>query len=238
MNMCKRIALLVSLMATSLSYGTVYFQNTGTTSGWNKVYAQQIGRVYQTSSPTWNGGTALAFEQTWNGVLTGYHSEAIKNTTQSNGQDRYYGKVIRLPSNWQFHNKNDTFSQYSPENPEGPWMLNYIQGSNLYIQDRVTGSNTANLGGISANTWVRIVVRLRLKTDGTGLQQVWVNGVSKLRSAGNLSVPGTTLRWSNGIYCTHWRSTAPGSGDQLKRTIYQDHFRVASSYTEAEPANW
>jgi hypothetical protein len=232
------LSLALALCASAwTARGTVYFQNDGSLSGWSEQTLQQKGRIYTTSSPNYGSGTSLAFEQTWNNVLTGYHSEVLKATTQSNGQDRYYGKVIRLPSNWQFINANNTFQQFSPENPEGPWMLNWIQGNHLYIQTK-NGTGNADLGTISANTWVRIVVRLKLATSG-GAQEVWVNGTKKLSQTNiAITVPGTTLRWSNGIYCTAWRNAAPASGDQLVRTIYQDHFRVASSYSEADPSSW
>ena len=131
------IAIALAMTTAVSSYATVYFQNTGLKAGWDDVYTQQVGSIDEVASPTWNNtGTALAFTQTWNGVLTGHHSEAVKFTTQSEGEDRYYGKVIYFPSNWYVENDNYTFSQYSPENPSGPWMLNWIQSRNLKIQDR------------------------------------------------------------------------------------------------------
>jgi hypothetical protein len=215
---------------------TVYFENAGTTSGWSKVYAQQIGRVLQVTSPVYRGSTALGFEQTFNDVLTGYHSETIIASIQSNNQDRYYGKVIRVPSNWAFDDNNITYQQWSPENPEGPWMLNWIGRNNrMYIQARPSGGNP-DVGFIAAGVWVRVVHRLNLRTSG-GVQQFWVDGTQTLNrtNVSNLVVPGTTLRWSNGIYCTQWRTSVPTT---KFRIIYQDNYRVASSYAEAEPANW
>ncbi len=44
------------------------------------------------------------------------------------------------------------------------------------------------------------------------------------------------MRWSVGIYVTWWRDQEPGP--QLTRGIYHDHMRIASTYQEAEPANW
>ena len=224
------------LTMPSAGQATVYFQNTGTTSGWSKVYSQQIGRVFQVTSPVYAGTTALAFEQTFNNVLTGYHSETIIASIQSNGQDRYYGKVIRVPSNWAFDDNNITYQQWSPEDPEGPWMLNWIGRSNrMYIQAKPNGGQP-DVGYIGAGVWVRVVHRLNLRTTG-GVQQFWTNGTMTLNRTGidNLVVPGTTLRWSNGIYCTQWRTSTPTT---KYRIIYQDNFRVASSYAEAEPANW
>lgn len=230
----KLIAALAFTAATSSALGTVYFENTGTTAGWDTVYTQQIGKITVVNSPVYRGSTAIAFEQTWNNVMTGYHSEVIKRTTQSEGQDRYYGKVIRLPSDWYWENDNYTFSQWSPENPEGPWCLQFIQNQDMRIQNKVAGG-IANLGAISRGVWIRVVVRLRMTT--TGIQEVWVNGVKKLSASGSVQVPGTTIRWSNGIYCTGWRDTVPPTAARY-RVIYQDHFRVASSYTEAEPESW
>jgi hypothetical protein len=220
-----------------LGEAAVQFQNTGTTSGWSKVYTQQIGRVYQATSPVYKGSTALAFEQTWNNVQTGYHSESIRANAQSNNSDRYYGKALRIPSNWPFHDDNVTFQQWSPENPEGPWMLHFIQGNRFRIQARPSGG-VVDAGAVSAGVWQRIVVRLNLRTSG-GAQQVWVNGTQTLNrtNVSNIVVPGTTLRWSNGIYCTGWRDSVPPSNVR-KLTIYQDHFRIASSMAEADPANW
>jgi len=150
-----------ALLCLALTAGpvgaTVHFENAGTTSGWSKVYTQQIGRVLQVTSPVYRGGTALGFEQTFNDVLTGYHSESIIATIQSNNQDRYYGKAIRVPANWAFDDNNITYQQWSPEDPEGPWMLNWIGRNNrMFIQTRPSG--TADVGFIGAGVWVRVVV--------------------------------------------------------------------------------
>lgn len=223
------------LAAAASSQATVYFQNSGTTSGWSKVYAQQKGRVFQVSSPVYRGSTALAFEQTWNNVMTGYHSEAIQWNAQAEGQDRYYGKVIRFNSDWAWENDNYTFAQWSPENPEGPWCLQFLQNQNLRIQRKTGTGGIADLGAISRGVWIRTVVRFRMTTSG--IQEAWVNGTRKLSVSGSVQVPGTTVRWSNGIYCTGWRDTVPATAYR-KRTIYQDNFRIASSYSEAEPSSW
>ena len=228
------LALTLALAAVS-SEATVYFQNAGTTSGWSKVYAQQIGRVYQVSSPVYKGSTALAFEQTWNNVQTGYHSEVIRANAQAEGQDRYYGKVVRFNSDWVWENDNYTFAQWSPENPEGPWCLQFLQNQNLRIQRKAGSGGIADLGAITRGVWIRIVVRFRL--TATGIQEAWVNGSKKLSVSGSITVPGTTVRWSNGIYCTGWRDTTPATNVR-KRTIYQDNFRIASSLAEAEPSSW
>jgi hypothetical protein len=226
--------LLVLLAATSTSFATVYFENSGTTSGWSKVYTQQVGRIYTTSTDAYKG-SSIAFEQTWNNVMTGYHSEAIKDNAQAEGQDRYYGKVIRLPADWYWENDNYTFSQWSPESPEGPWCLQFVQNQNLRIQNKVTGG-ISDLGAISRGVWIRLVVRLKVSTT-SGVHEAWVNGTKKMSSSGNVDLPGNTLRWSNGLYCTGWRDTTPVSAAR-KRTIYQDHFRITSSYSEANPSSW
>src|SRR6185436_14610397 len=98
------------------SKATVYFQNSGTISGWTEADPQHNGTITQVSSPTYKGSTALRMTQTFDGSYSGrYHSETVKSTTQSNGQDRYYGQTIYLPSNWVYINQNATFQQFSPE---------------------------------------------------------------------------------------------------------------------------
>jgi hypothetical protein len=230
---------MLALFALAASPGgaTVYFQNTGTLSGWTSATPQggTIGRVVQVSSPTFKGSTAILTEQTFK-TTQGAHSETILAKAQANHQDKYYGQAIFLPSNWIFHDKNDTFQQFSPENPAGPWNLNWIQNNHIFI--RVAGTHY-DLGTISKATWTRVVVRF--KTSNPGVFQYWVNGSRKASVTNvNLTIPNgsPTMRWSSGIYCTSWRTTPPPPGDMKTRGIYHDQHRIASSYAEAEPANW
>src|SRR5690349_9591384 len=140
MNMFRSfIAAAAVLAMASLSYGTVYFQNTGTVSGWsspntNPVKGDDKGTVTQVSSPTYKGPTSLKATQTYDPAYSartnytgGYHAEVVLFKAQNTGTDRYYGQALMLPSTWAFHNTNDTFEQFSPENPSGPWALNWIQ---------------------------------------------------------------------------------------------------------------
>ncbi|WP_433186482.1 polysaccharide lyase [Actinoallomurus sp. CA-150999] len=215
----------------------VYFQDTGTTGGWDKAYTQKQGVIRTVSSPAYKGSTAIEAKQTYIEETGGYHSEVIKSGAQSVGQDRYYGQAIYLPAGWQFHDQNVTFQQWSPEDPEGPWLLMFVYGDELRYGG--SGGISGTIGAISSlrGTWIRVVTRLKL-ASGTGAFEVWVNGKKLVSRTGMTVLPSTsqTIRWSSGIYCTAWRTGKPAAQSVL--SIFHDQARIASSYTLAEPANW
>jgi MYXO-CTERM domain-containing protein len=72
----------------------------------------------------------------------------------------------------------------------------------------------------------------------SGPFEVWVNGTKTASASINLVVGGDppTIRWSTGIYCTAWRTQQPAGGSPI--SVWHDHLRVATTYNEAEPANW
>jgi hypothetical protein len=85
-------------------------------------------------------------------------------------------------------------------------------------------------------TWIRIVTHIKMARSG-GQLEIWVNGQKRVSKTGNYAPrKATSLRWSTGLYETYWFREKPKGPRQL--TIYLDHFRVASSYALAEPANW
>ncbi|MEU1799573.1 heparin lyase I family protein [Streptomyces sp. NPDC019937] len=217
----------------------VYFQNEGTVEGWSNYpqKPQKQGVIRNVSTPAYKGGNAIEAKQTYIDEGGGYHSETIQGSTQAVGQDRYYGQAVYLAPTWQFHNQNVTFQQWSPEDPEGPWELMFIQNDDL----RIGGS-----GGFSAHvakvtnlrgTWIRIVTRLKFDA-ANGAIEIWVNGVKAYSKTGVPVLPKTshTIRWSSGIYCTGWRENLPAGPREL--SVFHDQARIANSYSLAEPANW
>ena len=241
--MLKRRAALAGLFVLMAVPGraTVYFQNEGSKTGWSN-YPQDpenLGRIDVVSSPTYKGTSALRFEQTydaaWSAQGRGYHAEVVQSGVQRLGEDRYYGGAVYLPSNWSFIDKNTTFWQFSPESPSGPWNLNWVQQNEIRI--RVMGTHYT-LATIGAGVWNRCVARFKLSST-SGAFQYWVNGSLRQTVTGNVVPPNgaQTIRWSVGIYVTWWRD-ATDPGGPSTRYLYQDHHRIASSYAEAEPANW
>jgi hypothetical protein len=216
----------------------VYFQNRGSVEGWDHAYTQKQGVIETVDSPTYKGAHALAATQTYVEETGGYHSEVLKRGAQSVGEDRYYGQAIRLAPDWTFHNQNVTFQQWSPEDPEGPWLLMFVIGST--IQFGGSGGIKGTVGSISGlrGTWIRVVTRLKLADNGQGAFEVWLNGTKTVSRTGITVLPSTsqTIRWSNGIYCTAWRDGTPSGPRSL--TILHDNHRIASTYALAEPANW
>lgn len=216
----------------------VFFQNRGSVEGWDYSYTQKQGVIRTVDTPVYKGAHALEATQTYIEETGGYHSEVLKRGAQSVGQDRYYGQAIRLASDWRFHDQNVTFQQWSPEDPEGPWLLMFVIGDEI----RFGGSSgiKGTVGSITdlRGTWIRIVVRLKLAGDGQGAYEVWLNGRKTVSTTGTTVLPSTsqTIRWSNGIYCTAWREGTPSGPRTL--TILHDNHRIASTYALAEPANW
>jgi len=239
----RRLAFVVMLVGLASVAGppaqaSVTFQNTGTTSGWTANNARGSAKVSQVSSPVFKGSTALACEVNWVGERSANHAEVMKYNAQSVGQDRYYGQAIRLPANWAFLNKNATFQQFSPEDPSGPWTLNWIQQHDIRI--RIQGTHHV-VGSIDDGVWVSVVARLKMTATG-GIAEYWTNGTKRLsRTNINMLPPkgARTIRWSVGVYATHWRNaTRLEPGEPTKKLIYHDHLRIATSYSEANPTSW
>ena len=222
-----------SAAATAYAPG-VYFENAGSLSGWSRNYAQKNGTIRNVGSPSYKGGNAIEAKQTYINETGGYHSEVIKAGSQSVGQDRYYGQAIFLPADWKFHNQNVTFQQWSPEDPEGPWLLMFVQNDEIRFGG--SGGISGTAGKIRKGTWIRVVTRLKLAASG-GAFEVWVNGKKVVTRSGKI-LPKTsrTIRWSSGIYCTAWREGKPSGSSTL--SVFHDQHRIASTYALAEPANW
>ncbi len=216
----------------------VYFQNRGSVEGWDYAYTQKDGVIATVDSPVYKGAHSLEATQTYIGETGGYHSEVIQRGAQSVGEDKYYGQAIRLAADWEFHDQNVTFQQWSPEDPEGPWLLMFVIGDEIRFGG--SGGIKGTVGSITAlrGTWLRVVTRLKLAGSGAGAFEVWLNGTKTVSRTGITVLPSTsqTIRWSNGIYCTAWRDGTPSGPDVL--TIHHDNHRIASSYALAEPANW
>ncbi|MGP3984848.1 heparin lyase I family protein [Streptomyces sp. KR80] len=217
----------------------VFFEDTGNVQNWNNYpqKPQKKGVLRNVGNPVYKGNSAIEAQQTYINEGGGYHSETVQHGSQVVGQDRYYGQAIYIAPNWQFHDQNVTFQQWSPENPSGPWELMFIQNDELRYGGsggfRGTISKITNLRG----TWIRIVTRLKFhETDGA--IEIWVNGAKKVSRTGIPVLPKTSksIRWSSGIYCTGWRDGLP-SGQRVL-SVFHDHARIASSYNLAEPANW
>jgi hypothetical protein len=227
---------LALLAVSAAARAEVTFQNPGNTMGWGRLFTQKGGTIAEVASPVYRGSTAVRTTQTYmtsDGL--NYHSEIIKNTSQLAGQDLYYGHAFYLPADWQFHDQNVTFQQWAPEDPAGPWILMFVQSDQIRVGGTGIGP-IRNLGALTnlRGSWIRVVTRIHMATDGAF--EVWVNGAKALSVNGDFRARGPSLRWSSGIYCTRWDTEAPLGQREL--SIFHDNLRIATSYDEAEPANW
>jgi hypothetical protein len=228
------LCVLASVIVPSAAHASVSFQNTGTLAGWSNFPQHPCcGPIRQVGSPVFRGAEAIRFEQTFTGFGS-YHNEVVQQPVAPLGSDTYFGFALFLPSDWTFHDQNVTFSQWArSDSSNTPWTLMFVQ--NNEVRTGGSGGIRRVWGTIDKGVWNRIVVRIR--NDNTnGIFEVWINGVNRGRLTGDVSPDGPAIRWSAGQYATFWRTHEPTGNNPI--VTYMDHFRVATTYAEAEPANW
>jgi hypothetical protein len=221
--------------APSAVQARVIFQNTGTLAGWSNFPQRPCcGTIREVTSPVFKGRRAIRFEQTFRGFGS-YHNEVVNRSVGPAGSDTYFGFALFLPANWIFHDQNITFSQWArSDSSNTPWTLMYIQNQDI----RTGGSGGIRkfwASGYTKGVWHRFVVRI-VNHPTNGIFEVWIDGVNRGRLTGDVSPDGPSLRWSLGQYCTFWRQHEPLGNNPV--VTYMDHFRVATTRAEAEPANW
>ena len=216
---------------------TLVFQNVGVKAGWTSIGIQHIGKVDEVAMPTFDGPTALRMEQTFEG-FSGYHSEVRLHEAQGPvGSEAYYGMALYLPPSWIFHDQNVTFQQWARGDVfASPWVLMYVENDEIH-----TGGSGGVRGLIAKITgmqgkWIRVVTHIKHHPTN-GLFEVWVNGVKGLTFTGKVSpAADAPIRWSAGMYCTRWREEQPRGLNPM--VLFQDHYRVATTYEEADPMSW
>jgi hypothetical protein len=222
--------------------GTVFFQNTGTKTGWPNYpqTPQNKGRIDDVTSPVYKGTTAIRFEQTYvQNAPERFHSEVTYFHSQDNGQDRYYGFALYLPTTWHNESVKDNFQQWGTENPGGPWLIMHIDQDHLKAGHPNT-IPTTDYGAITKGVWHRTVARLHMANNVPF--EFWVDGTRKGSTNCTCSATGGSVRWSAGLYIAYWydryRTSGLPSGSQTTRFLYQDQYRIASTYDAADPGNW
>lgn len=233
----------VTLFTIGLSaHGTVVFQNDGATSGWSYTSHDGSGSVSQVSSPTYKGSTALKCYQTWSGSGDyTLHSEAVIRDVGKNGWDRYYGWALYLPSGWNYDStRGQAVSQLAADTSCGGQQTDMFQmkGTHLEVKRELgdpcnpARSTLTVVDPVSTGTWHRIVIHKKWASDSTGNYQVWFDGSKKIEKLNQSnSHNGSYLyRWSIGLYANF--------GSAGSKTLYVDHARCTSSYTESDPASW
>lgn len=222
--------------------GTVTFQNNGTKEGWPNFpqTPQAKGTITDVTTPTFHSTSAIQFTQTFVNNYTGrYHSEVDIEGAQQTNQDRYYGMTFYLPADWQYATDQVNVQQWAGT---GPWIIMRIDGPDMLVLfDHLPDgyfAETHFLSNVPKGTWVRIVTHIKSAPSG-GIFEVWVNGTKVLSHTGNLDAPGNggAIRWSTGCYVSGWFQKSSPQGPST-RLVYGTHYRVATTYDLAEPANW
>jgi len=225
-------------VAGSLSaHAGVSFQNNGTVTNWsNYPQSPAHGNITEVSSPVYGGSTAIRFYQPFEGTNgSSYHCEVDQTPVNPVGSTCYYGFALYLPADFKFSTNQDLcFSQWARSDQTSPWTLMFLHNHEIHTGG--SGGLGRTWGAINAGVWNRIIVKI-VNSSTSGELTVWVNGIQSGTSfTGNITPGGPAIRWSTGQYCTWWKTHIPNGSNPM--ITYEDHFRIASTYAEADPANW
>ena len=239
-------------LAPCLAHATIYFQNSGNTSGWDQLYVEHNGSVTTVNSPVFgSNSTAIQAEQIYDPNYTGrYHAEARLAQGAQQGWDRYYGYALYLPSDWQFVDQNFNIMQFigtPPCSTSGgkPWTMLWIRNNSLTTR-LTTGPDGCNrtdqnftiTSNTIAGTWHTVVIHSNWESDSTGAFTVWYDGNPVIDQEGVPTCPNddTTMEFAVGQYANGWHDNGTMLGTQSVRDIYIDQVTVADNYTDANPS--
>lgn len=112
-------------------------------------------------------------------------------------------------------------------------------GPNCQITDDFQlKSDTSSIGEIEAGVWYRLTLRVKWKSDDTGIFQAWLNG-TQVANKSNLK---TTLlddhreyQFRVGLYANSWHDDGKMVGTQAKRQLWIDEIGVGSTFADADP---
>lgn len=255
-NHVRAFAMTATLgLTASHSTAAVLFHNTGTTSGWSRVFVEHRGSVAQVASPVFKGSTAIRVTQVFDPGYRGrYHSELVRDDGYRPGQMRFYGFALYIPSNWQSVSQGFNIAQFIADFSDTgcddfmPSTMMWFTGSSLSTrvkQGSICNQSIrtfSNFASLSYGQWHRIEIQANWRSDTAGYLKVWVDGAKRLEAFGLdttiLDPENRTFSFRVGMYANSWHDQGRMVGTQATRTLYYDQIGIGTAFRDADPNAW
>jgi hypothetical protein len=256
--MTRNTALVVAALLWAVpAHATIYFQNSGSTSGWGELKLEHNASI--TAVPNcYKGTTGLKFQTTYDANYGGrYHTEArIKNGLAALNIERYYGWAAWYSTSWQSVAQNFNMQQFignwtaddsTCTSGASPTTMTWLNNTTLHTRVKwgtlchQTTAGYTFTTSFAKGVWHRVVMRGRWKNDNTGIFEGWLDGskrFSRVNAPTWMAGTNTGMNLAIGMYANSWHDAGEMLGTQPTRTWYIDSVRVASSLAEADPLNW
>jgi hypothetical protein len=94
---------------------------------------------------------------------------------------------------------------------------------------------------LTAGVWHRYIQRIRYASDSSGVFQTWLDGTVRVDRSGLATTVAENppFRWSVGLYANGWHDDGGVMvGTQGTRDVFHDHYRIATTFAEADPDQW
>ncbi|WP_299701331.1 polysaccharide lyase [uncultured Pontibacter sp.] len=98
----------------------------------------------------------------------------------------------------------------------------------MTVRDEQDEKEKIDLGPVTKNKWLNIVMHMVHSYGSDGLTEIWVDGKQVLSRKGGNLFDGALPKWKIGIYKSRWASEATTVD---KRVLYFDNVRVGTAGT-------
>jgi hypothetical protein len=212
--------------------------------GWSGEYAPRLvypdtGKpqvsIARVPEPVRAGGASARFELRRGDPAINHNTRAeLATPLEPRGAERWYAFSFFLPSDWARDRSPEILAQFHQHYRlagEPPLAIAISDGQWEIQTAREGHSSLARVGAYRTGGWTDWLVHARWTADGTGLLQIWRDGVP---------VPGfSSLRGPNtyrskygiylkvGLYKWVWSMGRPA--DTSRRVMYLDELRIADT---------
>ncbi|KAK3317130.1 polysaccharide lyase [Cercophora scortea] len=240
---------------TTITQAVQLFSNTGTTSGWSSIQTEHNGQVTQVTNVVGEGTTALKMTQTYDSSYTGrYHSEVHVDNAYSIGDQRFYGFLFRLSSDWQSdpaqgYNLAQFIGDFSAITTCDGWMpstMIWVVGNQLYTRLKtgsVCSQTTTQISTgvtVTPGEWHKIVVQASWQSNTSGFFKLWYDGTKVVEqyNVATTVAEDIPFQFRVGLYANSWYDEHQMKGTQPFRQVWFDEIAFGTTFADADPSQW
>jgi hypothetical protein len=191
------------------------------------------------NSPLFRGTKSIRFELRDTDPMNNNGTRAEIAFPELTVLERWYGFALMFDAdNYDYDSTDEIVMQWHQAGGQTPALCLRTKQDKIWI--RIMGNIWIDLGNIEKGNWRKYVMHVIHASDGTGLIEIWKDGVNILtRSGQNMYALTSTVKkptWKLGIYKSGWNDAK--TTDTNIRVLYYDDIRLGNEnavYSDVVP---